>query len=65
MVLMKQDDSFINIVPIIALYAFAGYRLLPAMQQIYASFTQLRFSKTSLDILHKMSIVNQKLVLFC
>ena len=53
LVLMKQDDSFINIVPIIALYAFAGYRLLPAMQQIYASFTQLRFSKTSLDILHK------------
>ena len=53
LVLMKQDDDFINIVPIIALYAFAGYRLLPAMQQIYSSLTQLRFSKISLDILHK------------
>ena len=27
--------------PIISLYAFAGYRLMPALQQIYGSLTQL------------------------
>jgi len=29
--------------PIIALYALAGYRLMPAIQQIYASITQIKF----------------------
>lgn len=38
--------------PIISLYAFAGYRLMPALQQIYIGVSQLRFSKTSLDVLH-------------
>ena len=37
-----------NIMPTIALYAFAGYRLMPALQQIYNA-TQLRFSGPSLD----------------
>jgi ABC-type multidrug transport system fused ATPase/permease subunit len=51
--LMLQGDSFDKIVPIIALYAFAGYRLMPAIQQVYASSAQLRFSQPALDLLHK------------
>ena len=51
--LMLLGSSFDKIVPIIALYAFAGYRLMPALQQIYASSTQLRFSQPALDLLHK------------
>ena len=50
--LLSVDYSFVDIIPIIALYAFAGYRLLPAIQQIYAAFTQIRFSKSSLNILY-------------
>ena len=38
---MVQKSIFTNALPLIALYAFAGYRLLPAFQQIYASITQL------------------------
>jgi len=51
--LMSQHGSFTNALPIIALYAFAGYRLMPALQQIYVSLTQLRFSFPALDTLHK------------
>jgi ABC-type multidrug transport system fused ATPase/permease subunit len=51
--LMYNDGNFLNILPIIALYAFAGYRLMPALQQIYTAITQLRFSGPALDVLHK------------
>ena len=45
--------SFSNILPIIALYAFAGYRLIPSMQVIYSSFSMMRFIGPTLDILIK------------
>jgi len=51
--LMKESGNFDSALPIIALYAFAGYRLMPALQQIYAAFTQLRFAGPALDALHK------------
>ena len=47
---MAQSGSFINSLPIISLYVFAGYRLMPALQQVYASFSQLlTFSGPSID----------------
>jgi len=51
--LMAQQGSFADALPVIALYAFAGYRLMPAMQQIYGAFTQLKFSGPALDALHE------------
>ena len=51
--LMLQKGSFNNALPIISLYVFAGYRLMPALQQIYASFTQLTFVGPSLEALSK------------
>lgn len=50
--LMAKSGSFNSALPIIALYAFAGYRLLPALQQIYGAITQLRFGSPALDALH-------------
>jgi ABC-type multidrug transport system fused ATPase/permease subunit len=50
--LMAESGSFANALPVISLYAFAGYRLLPALQQIYGSLTQLRFAGPALDALH-------------
>jgi len=47
--LMIQKGSFNNALPIISLYAFAGYRLMPALQQIYASFSKFVFIGPSLD----------------
>ena len=49
--MMAQTGNFNKSLPIITLYAFAGYRLMPALQQIYASFSQLAFVGPSLDSL--------------
>ena len=50
--LMSQEGSFNNAIPIISLYAFAGYRLMPVMQNIYISLSQISFSSPSLDNLY-------------
>ena len=50
--IISQTGSFNNALPIISLYVFAGYRLMPALQGIYSSFTQLTFVGPSLDKLH-------------
>ena len=44
-----KSGSFISSAPIISLYVFAGYRLMPAVQMIYASLTKLTFVGPSLD----------------
>ncbi len=47
--IMSQTGSFNTALPVISLYVFAGYRLLPALQQIYNSFAQLTFVGPSLN----------------
>ena len=50
--LLAQRGSFASALPVIALYAFTGYRLMPSLQQIYAAVTQVRFTGPALDALH-------------
>jgi ABC-type bacteriocin/lantibiotic exporter with double-glycine peptidase domain len=45
----KLEDAL----PLIALYAFAGYRMLPIVQEIYASLAKIRYSQPALDLLHR------------
>ena len=47
--LIAKSGNFNNALPIVSLYVFTGYRLLPALQQIYGSLTQLTFVGTALD----------------
>jgi ABC-type multidrug transport system fused ATPase/permease subunit len=47
--LISQKGSLNNALPIISVYVFAGYRLMPSMQQIYSSFTNLKYIGSSLD----------------
>ena len=49
---MTITGDITKVLPIIALYAFAGYRLMPALQKIYISFTSLRYIGPALDSLH-------------
>ena len=46
---MRQSGSFNDILPLIALYALTGYRLMPAFQLIYSNITYLRTVGPSLD----------------
>jgi len=51
--LMHTSGSVVLALPEIALYAFAGYRIMPALQQLYVAITQFRFARPALDALHK------------
>jgi len=47
--LMTESSAFSDVIPIISLYVFAGYRLMPALQKIYSSLTTLAYVGPSLD----------------
>ena len=51
--LIKHTGNFNDALPIISLYVVAGYRLMPAIQQIYLSFTMLAFQGASIDKMYK------------
>ena len=50
--IILQTGSLNQGLPIISLYAFAGYRLLPSLQRIYSSVTNITYIKSSLDKLY-------------
>lgn len=50
---LDDKNGVSQVLPIVALYAFAGYRLLPAMQALYSNLTSLRFSETIINELYK------------
>jgi ABC-type multidrug transport system fused ATPase/permease subunit len=52
MYLVSRGERATNIAPLLALYAFAGYRLMPALQNLFASLTSLRFNAPALDVLY-------------
>lgn len=51
--LTYRNEDLKAVLPLMALYAFAGTRLLPAMQQVYNALTKLRFGKPAVEVLHK------------
>ena len=51
--LIISSGDFNSILPILVLYAAAGYRMMPSLQQVYAQLTTIRFSKPALNILYK------------
>ena len=50
--LMAKSNNFVNIVPTIALYTVAGYRLIPLLQGIFDCVNTLRYTSPSIDALH-------------
>jgi ABC-type branched-subunit amino acid transport system ATPase component len=50
--LLRNNNNFVDVLPVITLFAFAGYRLMPAIQQIYNSITQIKFVEPALDQLY-------------
>jgi ATP-binding cassette, subfamily B, bacterial PglK len=50
-VLYARDAS--QVIPVVGVYAFAGYRLMPALQQIYRSVTQAHFHTSVLATLRR------------
>jgi ATP-binding cassette, subfamily B, bacterial PglK len=57
--MMSKTANLSNFLPILSLYVFAGYRLLPALQVLYSSYAQFTFLGPALDKLYN-DIVNLK-----
>src|SRR5690606_19241133 len=52
LVLLMRGSGVQEIVPTLGVFAIATLRLLPALQSLFASMTNLRFSVPSIDVLH-------------
>lgn len=51
--LFRAHEKFGLVLPTLGVYAFAGYKLLPALQQVFQNLTQFKFGLSALDALHK------------
>ena len=61
LILLKTNTDFFSVLPIITLYVLAGYRLMPALQSIYSSYTQIHFFNAALKALHS-DIMSLKMI---
>jgi ATP-binding cassette, subfamily B, bacterial PglK len=51
--LLYTQKDLNQALPLLGLYALAGYRLMPALQQIFACFSTIRYHSHALDIIEK------------
>jgi ABC-type multidrug transport system fused ATPase/permease subunit len=51
--LMHNYGGFREALPVLGLYAFAGYRLMPALQTVYRELSQVRGSEAAVDAFAK------------
>jgi ATP-binding cassette, subfamily B, bacterial PglK len=51
--LLRSYGHFSRVLPLLALYAFAGYRLVPALQKVYQHLAKLRFGMPAMHILYR------------
>ena len=50
--LIGMQGNFAQIIPVLGLYTFAGYRLMPALQQAFKAVAQSKFNSNALDVLY-------------
>ncbi len=46
---IKGDSA--EVLPVLGIYAFAGYRLMPSLQQIFSALSKIQFSAQSLELI--------------
>lgn len=51
--LLGAGHSVERTLPVLSLYAFAAYRLMPSLQQVFAAVARVRFHEAALDELHR------------
>ena len=49
LLLLSKTENFDKSLPIVGLFAVAGYRMLPAVQQIYQAFVQLKYCNAAVQ----------------
>ena len=51
--LIAVQESIQQVIPMLGLYAFAGYRLMPALQKAFSGIASARFNSAALKALHR------------
>ena len=51
--LIAVQDNMQQVIPMLGLYAFAGYRLMPALQQAFTGMASARFNLAALEAIHE------------
>jgi ABC-type multidrug transport system fused ATPase/permease subunit len=51
--LLATGQNLAQVLPLMGLYAFASYRLLPALQNTFSGAAQLRFNQAALDAIYE------------
>ncbi|CAN5694377.1 ABC transporter ATP-binding protein [soil metagenome] len=46
---LQAGNGVVQILPVISLYAFAGYRLMPELKKLFSDFAKIRFHRAALD----------------
>ena len=62
LILILRDNEFNTMLPLITLYALAAYRLLPALQQVYASLSQLKYAAPAIEAIQKDLVVTKHVI---
>jgi ABC-type multidrug transport system fused ATPase/permease subunit len=52
-------NNIAQLIPMLSVYLLAGYRLLPALQEVYLSMSQIRSSLASIDLVYS-DLINAK-----
>lgn len=57
--LMKHSKSLEDTIPVLAMYAIGGYKLMPALQEVYKQIAGIKGNKSALDsIIHDMDTID-------
>jgi len=51
--LLTSEADSSQLLPIIGLFVIAGYRMMPAMQEVYGSFTKIKYALPALELICK------------
>ncbi len=53
LLIISMEGNVQRIVPLVAVFTYAGQKLMPAFQQIFDSFTKMQFNQTVITRLHR------------
>lgn len=56
--LLSAESDTSKVIPMLSLYALAGYRLMPAVQQIYLSLATIKYNKAAAELINKELNIN-------
>jgi ATP-binding cassette, subfamily B, bacterial PglK len=60
LVLLISREDARQVIPLTSLFAFAGYRLMPAFQEIFTSYTKMQFNLSVLERIYRDIMVGEE-----